>query len=121
MAEVETLCGAGYGEVSPERVNSRDGYRPRSGTPGPGRSGRLAAGVFGIGRLDVICCPVGIQPDGVPGACRASHPGPRPAARYGFTQVLRSSWTGPRAAGHQNQRVAGVKVSSGMFRHACRN
>jgi putative transposase len=28
-AEVETLCGAGYGEVSPERVNSRNGYRPR--------------------------------------------------------------------------------------------
>jgi transposase-like protein len=27
--EVETLCGAGYGEVSPERVNSRNGYRPR--------------------------------------------------------------------------------------------
>jgi transposase-like protein len=23
------LCGAGYGEVSPERVNSRNGYRPR--------------------------------------------------------------------------------------------
>jgi putative transposase len=28
-AEVETLCGAGYGEVTPERVNSRNGYRPR--------------------------------------------------------------------------------------------
>jgi putative transposase len=28
-AEVETLCGAGYGEVSPERVNSRNGYRAR--------------------------------------------------------------------------------------------
>jgi putative transposase len=28
-AEVETLCGAGYGEVSPERVNSRNGYRRR--------------------------------------------------------------------------------------------
>jgi transposase-like protein len=28
-AEVETLCGAGYGEVSPQRVNSRNGYRPR--------------------------------------------------------------------------------------------
>ena len=28
-AEVEGLCGAGYGEVSPERVNSRNGYRPR--------------------------------------------------------------------------------------------
>jgi putative transposase len=28
-AEVEVLCGAGYGEVSPQRVNSRNGYRPR--------------------------------------------------------------------------------------------
>ncbi len=28
-AEVETLCGAGYGEVRPERVNSRNGYRAR--------------------------------------------------------------------------------------------
>jgi putative transposase len=28
-AEVETLCGAGYGEVTPERVNSRNGYRLR--------------------------------------------------------------------------------------------
>ncbi|WP_433479553.1 transposase [Spirillospora sp. CA-142024] len=28
-AEVETLCGAGYGEVSDARVNSRNGYRQR--------------------------------------------------------------------------------------------
>lgn len=28
-AEVEQLCGAGYGEVSPERTNSRNGYRRR--------------------------------------------------------------------------------------------
>src|ERR1022692_999493 len=28
-AEVEDLCGAGYGEVSPDRVNSRNGYRRR--------------------------------------------------------------------------------------------
>jgi transposase-like protein len=28
-AEVDVLCGAGYGEVSQERVNSRNGYRPR--------------------------------------------------------------------------------------------
>jgi transposase-like protein len=29
-AEVEVLCNAGYGEVSPERTNSRNGYRPRT-------------------------------------------------------------------------------------------
>ncbi len=28
-AEVDVLCGAGYGEVSMERVNSRNGYRAR--------------------------------------------------------------------------------------------
>jgi putative transposase len=28
-AEVETLCGAAYGEVSADRVNSRNGYRRR--------------------------------------------------------------------------------------------
>jgi putative transposase len=28
-AEVEVACGAGYGEVSPQRVNSRNGYRAR--------------------------------------------------------------------------------------------
>jgi putative transposase len=28
-AEVEVACGAGYGEVSPQRVNSRKGYRAR--------------------------------------------------------------------------------------------
>jgi len=29
-AEAEALCGAAYGERSPERVNTRNGYRPRS-------------------------------------------------------------------------------------------
>jgi transposase-like protein len=28
-AEVEVLCNAGYGEVTPERTNRRNGYRPR--------------------------------------------------------------------------------------------
>src|SRR5689334_24428886 len=28
-ADVEMRCGAGYGEVSPDRVNSRNGYRRR--------------------------------------------------------------------------------------------
>jgi transposase-like protein len=28
-AEVDGICGAGYGERSPDRVNSRNGYRPR--------------------------------------------------------------------------------------------
>jgi putative transposase len=28
-AEADAMCGAGYGERSPERVNSRNGYRAR--------------------------------------------------------------------------------------------
>jgi transposase-like protein len=28
-AELDTLCNAGYGEVTPERTNSRNGYRSR--------------------------------------------------------------------------------------------
>ena len=28
-AEVEVRCGAAYGEITPERLNSRNGYRPR--------------------------------------------------------------------------------------------
>ncbi|SDI23764.1 Transposase, Mutator family, partial [Sinosporangium album] len=28
-AEADTLCGAGYGERSDDRVNHRNGYRPR--------------------------------------------------------------------------------------------
>jgi Transposase, Mutator family len=28
-AEMDVLCNAGYGEVTPERANRRNGYRPR--------------------------------------------------------------------------------------------
>ena len=37
-AEVEEVCGAAYGEVSPDRVNSVTGTGGETGTPGPGRS-----------------------------------------------------------------------------------
>ena len=39
-AEAQVLCGAEYGEVSPERLNSRNGYRTRefnSSLVGPSR------------------------------------------------------------------------------------
>ena len=29
-ADADALCGAAYGERSPERVNTRNGYRPRA-------------------------------------------------------------------------------------------
>lgn len=38
MAEADALCGAGWGERSPERVNRRNGYRERDwDTPLPRR------------------------------------------------------------------------------------
>ena len=33
-AEVDVACNAGYGEVTPERINSRNGYRPGLSIPG---------------------------------------------------------------------------------------
>jgi hypothetical protein len=36
-ADVEVSCNAGYGEVTPERVNSRNAAGGGSGTPGPCR------------------------------------------------------------------------------------
>jgi putative transposase len=33
--DVEARCGAGYDEKNPERLNSRNGYRDRTGTPAP--------------------------------------------------------------------------------------
>ena len=49
-AEVEVRCGAGYGEVSPDRVNSRNGYRMREQYPRAGTSGlavpKLRAGSY---------------------------------------------------------------------------
>jgi hypothetical protein len=37
-ADADAVCGAGYDQRSPERSNTRNGYRRRVGTPGPGRS-----------------------------------------------------------------------------------
>jgi transposase-like protein len=37
-ADADAVCGAGYGQRSTERTNTRNGYRRRVGTPGPGRS-----------------------------------------------------------------------------------
>ena len=36
-ADVEVACNAGYGEITPDRVNSRNGYRRREWDTGPGR------------------------------------------------------------------------------------
>ena len=37
-AEADAVCGAGYGERSTERTNTRNGYRRRDWDTGPARS-----------------------------------------------------------------------------------
>ena len=77
-ADVEVACNAGYGEVSPDRVNSRNGYRrrewdTRAGTvelaipklrPGvvlPGRSWSTAGGRAGAGLRRRHVLPAGVS------------------------------------------------------------
>ena len=86
-ADVEVACNAGYGEVTPDRVNSRNGYRRREwdtragtielaiprlrvvlpvvpGAPPPGRAG------LGLGRRDQL--PAGcLDPAGGEAGCLA--------------------------------------------------
>src|SRR5690242_19590199 len=61
-ADVEMRCGAGYGEVSPDRVNSRHGYRRREQYPRGERAGYPGA-------ADGVVFPV------VPGAPAAGRAG----------------------------------------------
>src|ERR1700761_5566505 len=55
-ADVEVSCNAGYGEVTPDRVNSRNGYRRREQYPGASglaipelRQGRTSRGSWSTG------------------------------------------------------------------------
>ena len=61
-ADVEVRCGAGYGDVSPDRVNSRNGYRRREQYPRGERAG------------DPQAAP-GIVLPGLPGAPAAGRAG----------------------------------------------
>jgi hypothetical protein len=47
-AEVETICGAGYGEVSPERVLPGVPGAPQAGRAGVGHGGRHVVPVGGL-------------------------------------------------------------------------
>jgi putative transposase len=92
-AEVEVRCNAGYGEVTPERVNSRNGYRrgewdTRAGTvelaipklreslyfpsvPGAPAAGRARAGLGGRDQLPAGC----VDPAGGQARCGAGGDG----------------------------------------------
>ena len=37
-ADADAVCGAGYGQRSPDRTHTRNGYRRRGWTPGPAAS-----------------------------------------------------------------------------------
>src|SRR5271155_183280 len=49
-ADIEVRCNAGYGEVTPDRVNSRNGYRRRHP---PGRGSRRHPGVHRVPPRDL--------------------------------------------------------------------
>ena len=55
-ADVEVACNAGYGEVTPDRVNSRNGYRRREWDTRAGTNGlaipKLRAGSYFPGFLE---------------------------------------------------------------------
>ena len=72
-AEVETLCGAGYGEVSQNRVNSRNGYRPRewdtrAGAEAVAFSSASSAMSKSDGPIDLLCARQGRAYRGCSGA-----------------------------------------------------
>ena len=61
-AEVEAVCGAGYGEVSTGRVNSRNGYRPAAAQQALQQRGAFPRGTAAV---TARWPPVRPQPCGV--------------------------------------------------------
>ena len=104
-ADVEVACNAGYGEITPERVSSRNGYRRREqyprgeragdpqAAPGvvlPGLPGAPAAGRAGVGLGGGHVVPAGgLDPAGSRGVPRA-----RPRRRCGRIRAWRCWLTG---------------------------
>ncbi len=71
-ADVEVRCNAGYGEVTPDRVNSRNGYRrrewdTRAGTVelanGHAASGQPVGDLGGDSAVIRCCCGGGRSPE----------------------------------------------------------
>jgi transposase-like protein len=61
-AEADALCGAGYGERSDERVNSRNGYRHRDWDT---RAGTVELAIRNCGRARTSrtgCCSTAAVP-----------------------------------------------------------
>lgn len=77
-AEADAICGAGYGELSPDRVNSRNGCRERR------QDGRAGMIEFAISRLrEGNCFPGWLReprrgPDRHRGRCRLARLIPQP-------------------------------------------
>ena len=62
-ADVEVACNAGYGEVSPDRVNSRNGYRRRDWDTRAGRSSWRSPSSVG-GRTSRASWSTAVAPSG---------------------------------------------------------
>jgi hypothetical protein len=76
--EVDVVAGAGWGEVSPERVNHRNGYRMR---PFDTRVGTIDLAIPKLRQL-LPGLAVGPAPSGGEGAGRGSRPVLRPGGQH---------------------------------------
>jgi Transposase, Mutator family len=108
-ADVEVVCNAGYGEVTPDRVNSRNGYRRREWDTRAGtvelaipklragsyfpsflehrrRAGRALASVVATSCLLGVAPGPGRAPRFAPGRHRRAGPVPRPGRGLPGTQ-----------------------------------
>jgi hypothetical protein len=64
-AEADALCNAEYGQVSDERVNQRNGYRPRGWDTRAGTVDLAAPKLRQGGCFDAVRCPVApVRPRG---------------------------------------------------------
>ncbi len=102
-ADVEVACNAGYGEVTPDRVNSRNGYRRREQYPRGERAGDPQAAT-------------GIVFPGLPGAPAAGRAG----AGLGRGDQLPAGRLDPAGGearclsrGHRAVQVAGQRDGGG--------
>ena len=80
-AEVDVLCDAGYGEVTPERMNSRNGYRSR---PFDTRVGSIELAIPKLRRGQLL-----------PGLAAGAAPAGRAGAGGGGGRVLRAWCVAP--------------------------
>ena len=130
-ADVEVACNAGYGEVTPDRVNSRNGYRRREWDT---RAGTIELAIPKLRPGVVLPGLPGAPPPGRAGAglgrrdqrtCWASRPGgwrswPPPSAWSGLSKsqvsAMAASWTSWWSPSGTGRWTAGRTRSAGSTR-----